>query len=58
MPAKHRQVLIDHFLRDMTARQIARRRKLPLGTALSRLFNAQKLLRNRWEHSLFRSRFV
>jgi RNA polymerase sigma-70 factor (ECF subfamily) len=58
MPPKYRQVLIDHFLRDLTARQIARRRKLPLATALSRLFNAQKLLRNRWEHSLFRSRFA
>jgi len=52
MPAKYRQVLIDHFIRDLTARQIARRRKLPLGTALSRLFKAKKLLRERWEYSL------
>jgi DNA-directed RNA polymerase specialized sigma24 family protein len=58
MPAKHRQVLIDHFLRDMTARQIARRRKLPLGTALSRLFKAQKLLRKGWEYSSHRCPFA
>ena len=58
MPVKHRQVLIDHFLRDMTARQIARRRKLPLGTALSRLFKAQKLLRKGWEYSSHRCPFA
>jgi RNA polymerase sigma-70 factor (ECF subfamily) len=58
MPPKYRQVLIDHFLRDLAASQIARRRKLPLGTVLSRLFNAQRLLRKRWEHSLFRSPFA
>jgi RNA polymerase sigma-70 factor (ECF subfamily) len=58
MPAKYRQVLMDHFLRDLTVRQIARRRKLPLGTALSRLFKAQKLLKKAWEYSSYRCRFA
>jgi len=58
MPAKYRQALMDHYFRNLTAQQAARRRKLPLGTALSRLFKAQKLLRKRWEYSAHRCPFA
>ena len=49
MPAMYRQVLMDRYLRNLSTRQIARRRKVPLGTALSRIFTAKKLLRAEWQ---------
>jgi DNA-directed RNA polymerase specialized sigma24 family protein len=58
MPAKYRQALMDHYFRSLTAQQTARRRKLPLGTVLTRLFKAQKLLRKGWEYSSHRCPFA
>ncbi len=49
LPAVHRQVLLDHFVRGYAVREIARRDRTPVGTVLSRLFTAKRLLRAAWE---------
>lgn len=51
IPALYRRALKDHFVRGHSTRQIARRERIPLGTVLSRIFNAKKLLRRAWEVS-------
>jgi RNA polymerase sigma-70 factor, ECF subfamily len=51
MPAHYRRALKDHFVRGYSTRQIARRERIPLGTVLSRIFTAKKLLRQSWEVS-------
>jgi RNA polymerase sigma-70 factor (ECF subfamily) len=51
IPAHYRRPLVDHFVRGYSTRQIARRERIPLGTVLSRIFNAKKLLRRAWEVS-------
>jgi len=49
IPAVYRKVLIDHFIEGHSVRQIARRQRIPLGTVLSRIFTAKRLLREAWE---------
>jgi RNA polymerase sigma-70 factor, ECF subfamily len=51
IPHHYRRVLKNHFLRGYSVRQIARRERIPLGTVLSRIFTAKKLLRQAWEVS-------
>jgi RNA polymerase sigma-70 factor, ECF subfamily len=51
VPQKYRQVLADHFIHGYSMKQIARRYRIPLGTALSRMFTAKRLLRRAWEES-------
>lgn len=48
IPALHRDVLIDHFVLRRKVKQIARRHRIPVGTVLSRIFTAKKLLRRAW----------
>lgn len=49
IPAPYRRALRDHFVRGYSTRQIAQRERVPLGTVLSRIFTAKKLLRRAWE---------
>jgi RNA polymerase sigma-70 factor (ECF subfamily) len=51
IPPDYRRALKDHFVRGYSTRQIARRERIPLGTVLSRIFTAKKLLRRVWEVS-------
>ena len=53
LPAIYRGALVDHFVRGYSTRQIAKLRRIPLGTVLSRLFNAKRLLRRAWESRTF-----
>src|SRR5262249_10874972 len=45
----HRRVLIDHFIHGHSVKQIAKRRRIPVGTVLSRIFGAKRALRTAWE---------
>ena len=48
IPAIYRLVLIEHFIEGHSVRQIAKRQRIPLGTVLSRIFTAKRLLREAW----------
>jgi DNA-directed RNA polymerase specialized sigma24 family protein len=48
IPSIYRRALKDHFVRGYSTRQIAWRERIPLGTVLSRIFNAKRLLRKAW----------
>jgi DNA-directed RNA polymerase specialized sigma24 family protein len=45
----HRRVLIDHLIHGHSVKQIAKRRRIPVGTVLSRIFAAKRVLRTEWE---------
>ena len=49
IPVHYRRALVDHFVRGYSVKAIARQRRIPLGTVLSRLFNGKRLLREAWE---------
>ena len=49
LPAIYRRVLIDHFVRGHSTREIASLHRIPMGTVLSRMFTAKRLLRKAWE---------
>jgi RNA polymerase sigma-70 factor (ECF subfamily) len=49
IPAIYRRVLIDHLVYELSVKRIARRNRIPVGTVLSRIFTAKKLLRQAWE---------
>ena len=49
LPATHRRVLMDHFIQGRSVRHIAQREGIPVGTVLSRIFTAKRLLRQAWE---------
>ena len=49
IPVYYRRVLVDHFVRGYSTRQIARRHRIPIGTVLSRIFSAKRRLRHAWE---------
>jgi RNA polymerase sigma-70 factor (ECF subfamily) len=49
VPRTYRRVLIDRFVRGYSVKQIAKCHRVPLGTALSRIFKAKRLLRAAWE---------
>jgi RNA polymerase sigma-70 factor, ECF subfamily len=49
LPGLYRRVLVDHFVSGASVRQIARRNRIPVGTVLSRIFTAKRLLRAVWE---------
>jgi len=49
IPALYRRVLTDHFVRGYSIERIARQHKVPVGTVLSRIFKAKRLLRAAWE---------
>jgi RNA polymerase sigma-70 factor, ECF subfamily len=51
IPAPYRRALKDHFVRGYSTQRIARKELIPLGTVLSRIFTAKKLLRRAWEVS-------
>jgi len=48
IPAIYRRVLVDHFIDGYSTRQIARRRRIPQGTVLSRIFTGKRFLRAAW----------
>jgi RNA polymerase sigma-70 factor (ECF subfamily) len=48
LPAHYRRVLVDHFVRGRSVKEVAVSHRLPLGTVLSRLFTARRLLRRAW----------
>ena len=48
IPAIHRRALVDHFVHGRSVKQIARRYRIPVGTVLSRIFSAKRLLRAAW----------
>lgn len=49
LPATYRHVLLDHFVRRYSVKRIARRSRIPVGTVLSRIFTAKRMLRAAWE---------
>ena len=49
VPARYRRVIIDHFVRGYSVREIAGQYGIPVGTVLTRLFKAKRLLRAAWE---------
>jgi RNA polymerase sigma-70 factor, ECF subfamily len=49
VPRFYRRVLIDRFVRGYSMKQIAKHHRVPLGTVLSRLFKAKRLLRSAWK---------
>lgn len=49
VPRQYRETLVDHFVRGHSVKQISKSRRIPLGTVLSRLFTAKRLLRAAWE---------
>ena len=48
IPPVSRRTLVDHFIRGQSVKQIARRQRVPVGTVLSRIFTAKRLLRESW----------
>jgi len=51
IPAIYRRALVDHFIRGQSVKRIGRRERVPVGTVLSRIFKAKRLLRRSWEHA-------
>jgi RNA polymerase sigma-70 factor, ECF subfamily len=49
VPRIYRRTLIDRFVRGYSVKQIARCQRIPVGTVLSRIFKAKRLLRAAWE---------
>src|ERR1035437_3694615 len=49
IPPHYRQALTDRFVTGYSTRQVARRRRIPLGTVLSRVANGKRILRTRLE---------
>ena len=49
LPAIYRRVLVDHFVHGYPVKRIARQSRMPVGTVLSRIFTAKRLLRAAWE---------
>ena len=49
MPAVYRRLLVDHFVRELPVKRIARRNRIPVGTVLSRIFRAKRLLPAAWQ---------
>jgi RNA polymerase sigma-70 factor (ECF subfamily) len=49
IPALYRRVLVDHFIQGRSVKQIARRDRVPVGTVLSRIFTAKRILRQAWQ---------
>ena len=56
LPDKPRRALVAHFVEGLSVQQIARRERVPLGTALGRIHRAKQLLREAWSASLAPSR--
>ncbi len=52
LPAKHRRVLVAHFVDGLSIREIGRRQGVPVGTVLSRIHKAKQLLRDAWDAPL------
>jgi RNA polymerase sigma-70 factor (ECF subfamily) len=48
VPGLYRKVLMDRYIDGQSVRQIAKLRRIPLGTVLSRIFTAKQLLREAW----------
>jgi RNA polymerase sigma-70 factor (ECF subfamily) len=48
LPAVYRRVLVDHFVRGWPVKRIACQSRIPVGTVLSRIFKAKRLLRAAW----------
>jgi len=48
IPAVYRRTL-DHFVRGFSVKRISRQNRIPVGTVLSRIFAAKRLLRAAWE---------
>lgn len=49
VPEPHRRMLELFFLNDLSYDQIARQMEIPVGTVMSRLFKARRLLKEAWE---------
>ena len=49
VPRIYRRTLVDRFVRGCSVKQIAKCQRIPLGTVLSRIFKAKRLLRAAWE---------
>jgi RNA polymerase sigma-70 factor (ECF subfamily) len=45
LPAIYRRVLVDHFVRGLSVKEVAASHRVPLGTTLSRIFTAKRKLR-------------
>jgi len=49
VPQPFRSILEMHLLKEMSYEDIARREGIPVGTVMSRLFKARKLLQTHWD---------
>jgi len=45
IPARYRRTLVDRYMRRLRVRRIARKDRIPVGTVLSRIFTAKRILR-------------
>jgi len=50
LPARYRELILLRHLQGMAYEDIARMKRLPLGTVKNRLFRAREMLRTRLEH--------
>jgi RNA polymerase sigma-70 factor (ECF subfamily) len=48
IPTVYRRTLMDHFVRGYSVKRIASQDRVPVGTVLSRMFTAKRLLREAW----------
>ena len=55
LPVIYRRVLVDHFVRGNSMNEIASLHRIPLGTVLSRMFTAKRLLRRAWNKTAWNS---
>jgi RNA polymerase sigma-70 factor (ECF subfamily) len=49
IPERYRRPLVQHLISGHSIKQVARTEGVPLGTMLSRLFKAKRLLRQAWD---------
>ena len=49
IPVVYRRILTDHFVCGYSVKRISRQNRIPVGTVLSRIFAAKRLLRAAWE---------
>lgn len=52
VPQPHRQILELYHLRDLPYQEISQRLRIPMGTVMSRLYKARRILRKAWLQSL------
>jgi RNA polymerase sigma-70 factor, ECF subfamily len=55
IPPLYRKALQLYFLEELSYEEIARRLRIPLGTVMSRLYKARRLLKESWDAALVKN---